>query len=129
GWEQVEVPSDFSVRHQLAFRFPLSHGLVAAIGWSIVSLALAPLAMKCAKRDRLRAALLIGLAVFSHWLLDAIVHRPELPIVGESSAKVGFSLWDHRAFALAVESLLGLFGLWFYLRSAGLPRWRKIAAG
>src|SRR5262249_5360635 len=69
GWESVEVPSDFSTHHQLAFDLPYSHGLLASLGWSVLSLVFAYLAIKRPQRERIRAALVIGTAVFSHWLL------------------------------------------------------------
>src|SRR5262249_61068283 len=46
GWESVEVPSDFSTHHQLALDLPYSHGLSASLGWSVLSLAFAHVAIK-----------------------------------------------------------------------------------
>jgi hypothetical protein len=43
-------------------------------------------------RDR-RASSMIGLVVFSHWVLDFIVHAPDLPLLFKDSPKVGLGLW------------------------------------
>jgi len=128
GWEQVRIPGDFATRHQLEFFFPYSHGLVTALGWSLLIAGLALIMVKLPSGDRPRAALLLGAAAFSHWLLDALVHRPELPVLGEASAKVGLSWWNHLPLALAVESALAAVGLWLYVRGGGLSTWEKVRA-
>ncbi len=63
-----------------------------------------------------RAALLVALAVFSHWVLDLVVHRPDLPLY-DNAAKVGLGLWNYpaRAFLLEVAMLFG--GMFLYLSS------------
>jgi hypothetical protein len=43
----------------------------------------------------------------SHWFLDLVVHRPDLPLLPGSSARYGWDLWDSWPATLAVE--LGLF--------------------
>ncbi len=61
-------------------------------------------------------------AVFSHWVLDALVHRPELPLLGETSFKVGIGGWGHLPAALALESVLVLGGLGAFLPASPLSR-------
>jgi len=68
----------------------------------------------------------VGLAVFSHWLLDALVHAPELPLAGASSAKAGLGLWASMPVALAVEALITLAGLWLFVAGAKLSRAKKL---
>jgi len=126
GWESVAIPADFAETHQPHFDFPYSHGLVASVAWSIllgavVALAAAP------RPGRLRIAALIAIAVFSHWLLDALVHVPEIPLAGEGSAKVGLGLWQRLPIALGVEALIVIAGLWAFVTGTRLARWRKIA--
>jgi hypothetical protein len=53
----------------------------------------------------------------SHWFLDAIVHRPDLPLAPGLPLRVGLGLWNHVVASLALElGLLGwlipLWGLW-----------------
>lgn len=123
GWEHVVIPPDYAATHQPHYVFPWSHGLAASLVWS----ALAALAALGWSRGNRRAALLLAAAVFSHWLLDALVHRPELPLAGPASPLLGLSLWDTMPLALAIEGALALAGLLLFLRGSGLPRGR--AAG
>ena len=62
-----------------------------------------------------QASTVVGIAVFSHWILDLLVHRPDLPLYNDS-AKVGLGLWNFPAFAFGMESALLFGGLWFCLR-------------
>jgi hypothetical protein len=67
---------------------PYSHGLFMALVWSLLAGGIASLAL----RDR-KAGGLIGLVVFSHWILDFIVHEPDLPILFDASHALGLGLW------------------------------------
>ncbi|MFT7879996.1 MAG: hypothetical protein ABXS91_06310 [Sulfurimonas sp.] len=60
-------------------------------------------------------ALVMGIAVLSHWFLDLIVHTPDLPLWSDTSIKLGFGLWDHAIATYLLEALLLTGGLWFYL--------------
>jgi membrane-bound metal-dependent hydrolase YbcI (DUF457 family) len=68
--------------------FPWSHGLFMSVVWSLVTAAIAFFFF----RNR-RAASVVGLMVFSHWVLDFIVHPPELPLLFNGSLRVGLGLW------------------------------------
>jgi hypothetical protein len=89
GWESVTIPANFKATHQPEYVFPYSHGLVASIGWSALAGIATFLWYPRLDQPRLRAAALVSAAVFSHWLLDALVHAPELPVAGAASTKVG----------------------------------------
>ena len=127
GRESVAIPADFAQTHQPAFVFPFSHGLAAALAWSALAAGVAWIACRRLPTARAPVALLVAAAVFSHWLLDALVHRPELPLAGAGSATVGLALWDHLAVALAVEAALVVAGLLLYVRGSGLARGRAAA--
>src|SRR6185369_17854318 len=66
------------------------------------------------------AATVVGVAVFSHWVLDLVVHRPDLPLY-DNTAKVGLGLWNVPALAFGLEAALLFGGAWLYLRT-GVPR-------
>ena len=120
GWESVTIPADFVSSHQPEFVFPYSHGLFAGIAWSV----LAGVVTFCwypRIERKARAAILIGVAVFSHWLLDVLVHVPELPLVGAGSYKVGLGLWHRIHVALVVEGVILVAGLCLFLRGSNLP--------
>jgi hypothetical protein len=128
GWENVQIPPDFAVTRQMHFMFPYSHGLGAALLWSVVAGAVALYAVvRLEEQAKPRAAALIAAAVFSHWLLDAAVHRPELPLLGGGSALVGLGLWSTMPLALLFEGAILVLGLWLFVSGSALPRARVLA--
>jgi hypothetical protein len=124
GWESVRIPTDFTATHQPDFVFPYSHGLVAAVGWSVLAGAVVHLVYT---HRKVVPALLVAAAVFSHWLLDALVHRPEMPLMGDTSAKLGLALWNHMPVALTVEAAIVALGLSLFLPGSGLTRRKSLA--
>jgi hypothetical protein len=126
GWESVAIPSNFTTTHQPEFTFPYSHGLLAAIMWSALAGTVGFIACTKLGIPRLRAAVLLAAAVFSHWLLDALVHVAELPLVGANSGKVGLGLWQNMPFALLAEALILIGGLYLFLPGAAMSRTRKL---
>jgi len=126
GWESVVIPANFAGTHQPEFVFPYSHGLLAAIAWSTLAGLAALVWYRPRQKAKWRVAACIALAVFSHWLLDALVHVPELPLTGEQSLKVGLGLWGRMPVALAVEALITVLGLGLFLAGASLTRGRKL---
>lgn len=113
GLERAIVPAGFSQQHYLTFNFPYSHGLVASFLWSTVVFTLAYLLWR--KGDKVKAGLVMAFAVFSHFILDAMVHVPGLPVVGENSQKIGLRLWENMTLALTVEMILSVIGIAVYL--------------
>lgn len=125
GWESVVIPANFAATHQAEFVFPYSHGLLAALLWSLAAAVAARVACAGLQHGRMLAAGLFGAAVFSHWLLDALVHAPELLLLGEHSTKVGMGLWQAMPVALAVEAGIVVAGLALFLWRSALSRPRK----
>ncbi|MEK6742645.1 MAG: hypothetical protein AABZ15_03495 [Nitrospirota bacterium] len=126
GWESVIIPADFTATHQPEFVFPFSHGLLAGLAWSALAGTAAYFYYRRLEKARSRAAVLIAAAVFSHWLLDALVHVPELPVAGADSVMMGLGLWQSMAAALTVETLIAAAGLYIFLSGAHLSRARRI---
>lgn len=113
GVEKVRIVPGITKASPLdLYYMPYSHGLLTAIGWSIVFGAAYQL---IARPAAARASLIVGLAVFSHWVLDLLVHRPDLPLY-DNAAKVGLGLWNVPAIELPLEALILLGGMWLYLR-------------
>jgi len=127
GWESVGIPAEFARTHQAEFVFPYSHGLLAGVLWSALAGAAGLLTLAHLSRAKWRAAALIGAAAFSHWLLDALVHRAELPLFGAASPRIGLSLWNAMPIALVVEAALVVAGLCLFMRGSALSRTRSIA--
>ena len=67
-------------------------------------------------RGNLRGAVIVGLLVLSHWLLDALVHEPDLPLAPGVGTLVGLGLWNSRAGTLLAEGPIFLIGVWLYGR-------------
>jgi membrane-bound metal-dependent hydrolase YbcI (DUF457 family) len=105
GIEKVRIVPGFTASNPLdLYYMPYTHSLVAAILWSAAATAV----YRYLVRAPGRASVLVGLAVLSHWVLDLIVHRPDLPLY-DNTAKVGLGLWDHPVWAFGLEATL-LFG-------------------
>ncbi len=105
------------VQFTLPSSIPWSHGLFMSLAWSGLAAVLAWLIV----RDR-RAAGVAGLVVFSHWLLDFIVHLPDLPLLFDGSPKLGLGLWGSGA-GLVIAGILE-----FAMLGIGIAiyvRWRK----
>jgi hypothetical protein len=116
GVEHARVVDTDVAGHSLAFTdYPISHSLVAAIGWSALAYLLVRRFAPASWRDP-RAAVVVAIAVFSHWPLDLIVHQSDMPLVG-SSAKVGLDLWQYSTATFVVEALIVAGGLALYLRA------------
>jgi len=116
GWEHARiVPGNTAVTPLEFWDYPISHSLIGALAWSIVA---AACYYSWPTRDTTRhwqAAALVGLAVFSHYPLDVLVHLPDLPITGNDSAKLGLGLWNHPVATMVAELLVFGLGLAVYL--------------
>ncbi|HEY5920699.1 MAG TPA: hypothetical protein VIV11_03470 [Kofleriaceae bacterium] len=113
GIEHVRIVPGITETNALdLFYMPYTHGLVAGLLWSVAAGAVTWLATR---RQSLRPAIAVALAVLSHWLLDLIMHRRDLPIF-DDSYKVGLGLWHHRWPALALELVTLWAGLVLYAR-------------
>lgn len=117
GWEHVRVEPGYTAASPLIFiDYPLSHSLLAAVCWAVVAGAVAySLPTRDTSRHHARAAMLIAVAVASHWFLDLIVHVPDLPLAGQDSTHVGLGLWRSLPLSLAAELLILGAGLVLYL--------------
>ncbi|PYL53734.1 MAG: hypothetical protein DMF33_03810 [Verrucomicrobia bacterium] len=128
GIEKLRVIKGFTAGSMLDSYFhPYSHSLIAALVWSVI----AALVYKsvCSRHGclyRTSAALIIDLAVFSHWLLDLIAHPRDLAIY-DNTWKVGFGLWNYRNPEFALEIALLAGGIVLYLTRNVMPAIRKVA--
>ena len=131
GIEKVRVIKGFTAGSMLDSYFhPYSHSLIAAITWSGVA-ALGYWAISSRHPESFRgyrasAALIVGLAVFSHWILDLIAHPRDLAIY-DNKWKVGFGLWNYRDPEFALEIALLGFGIVLYLARNVMLAIRKTA--
>jgi hypothetical protein len=113
GIERLEIVPGITRMTPLDFvHYPWSHSLAMALAWS-----LAFAATYWLLRRSPRGALILGALVASHWILDWIVHRPDLPLFPGDGAKYGLGLWNQPALELGIEALLFCAGIYLYLRA------------
>jgi hypothetical protein len=112
GIEVVRVEPGNTAFTPLAFEhYPITHGALAVVVWS-----LAAGAVHHARSGDARAATTVGALVASHWLLDLVAHRPDLPLVW-GGVRVGLGLWGSIPATLAVELAIFAAGIAVYARA------------
>lgn len=102
------------------YDYPITHSLLGALGWSVATYLFVRLVLLRQATDasyRQRAALILGIAVFSHFILDFLVHTPDLLLVPGFDIKVGLGLWNNLIISIALELAIFLGGCMIYLRS------------
>jgi hypothetical protein len=121
GVEKVRIVPGITATNPLdLYYMPYTHSLLAALIWSLVG-GLVYVALARARRT-MRFAVAVGTAVLSHWILDLLVHRPDLPIY-DDTLKVGLGLWNYPAIAFALEIGSVIGGLVLYLAVTRARDW------
>jgi hypothetical protein len=128
GIEKLRVIKGFTAGSMIDSYFhPYSHSLIAAIAWSAVAaLVYKPLCNWLGYPYGKAAALIVGLAVFSHWILDFIAHPRDLAIY-DNRWKVGLGLWNYRGLEFGLEIALLAGGIILYLARNAMSKARKMA--
>lgn len=113
GVEHMEIIHKYtSYNPYRLYDMPITHSLVGSLGWAVAVGIVAAL-LRLPRRE----SVWLGLAVFSHFILDLTVHTPDLSIAGNDTTKLGLGLWNNVPLVLVLE-LLVLFGGWmFFSRS------------
>ena len=113
GVEHVRIdPGNTAVTPLDFYDYPISHSLVTSIGWSV----LFGLGYFLIRRNKM-GAWILGAGVFSHWFLDFITHRPDLPLAPGMPTYFGLGLWYSLPLTAIVEGLMFVAGIILYLRS------------
>ena len=114
GIEKVKIAPGDTVFTPLNFvYYPFSHSLLGAIFWALLFGTVYYLVKK-----NFRTSVLLGVLVVSHWVLDFLVHRADLPLVPWSDFKVGLGLWNSLPLTIIVEGLIFCAGAWLYISYA-----------
>ncbi|PYL42425.1 MAG: hypothetical protein DMF42_06915 [Verrucomicrobia bacterium] len=128
GVEKLRVIKGFTAGSMLDSYFhPYSHSLITSLMWSVAGAVVYHLF--CSRHGclyRKSASVVVGLAVFSHWVLDFIAHPRDLPIY-DNRWKVGFGLWNYRDPEFALEIALLAVGIILYLTRNVIPPIRRMA--
>lgn len=114
GVERVAIDPGNTAFTPLDFRhYPWSHSLVTLAAWG----ALVAVLYRVIGRVSVRATVIVGLVVWSHWWLDFVTHRPDLPVFPGGNARLGLGLWNSVPGTLVVETLLFAIGVVLYVRA------------
>lgn len=105
GVERVEIHPGITAVTPLDFiHYPYSHSLVALVAWGVAL----GFGYRIVRDGGWRAFWVIAALVVSHWVLDVLVHRPDMPLSLGESTKVGLGIWNSVALSVALE--LAMFG-------------------
>jgi len=112
GWEEVRVEPGNTAFTPLNFvHYPYTHSLLMGVVWGLL------LAMIYWRQSQnRRGAMVIAAGVVSHWVLDWVAHRPDLPLY-PGSAKFGLGLWNNVPATIAVETTMFAIGVILYART------------
>jgi hypothetical protein len=114
GIEIVAIQPGITAMTPLDFiHYPYSHSLLALAAWS----ALLGGVYLLRHRPAATAALVIAAVALSHWLLDVISHRPDMPLTLTGPTRLGLGLWNSVPATIVVEGLLLAAGVALYARS------------
>jgi hypothetical protein len=109
GWEHVRIAPGITKVSPFDFTdYPLSHSLLMVAGWSMILGG-----VYFATRRNVRSATVVGLVVASHWVLDFLTHRPDLPL-WPNGPRVGLGLWNSWSASISIELILFAAGLMAY---------------
>jgi membrane-bound metal-dependent hydrolase YbcI (DUF457 family) len=111
GVERFEVEPGNTAMTPLNFlHYPYSHSLVALLVWGALFGAL----YTVLNRTGTKTALILAGLVVSHWVLDVVTHRPDMPIALGDSMRIGLGLWNAPVLAVITEMLIFAAGIWLY---------------
>lgn len=112
GVERVEIAPGITAFTPLDFvSYPWSHSLLLVVIWGLL------FAVVHFLRSRNGvAAGVLGMLVVSHWLLDYVSHRPDMPLY-PGGTRYGLGLWNSVPATMAVEALLFVVGAWLYAQA------------
>ncbi len=114
GIERINIVENFTQSTHFELEYmPYTHSLLASMLWAGAAYVL----FRWVIVKKNSVALIVALAVFSHWLFDLVVHTPDLPLWSDASVKLGFGLWNSAIATYALEAIILLAALWVYLRS------------
>lgn len=112
GIEHVRIePGNTAFTPLDFYDYPWTHSLLVVLGWSIA----AGIVYRLFRKST-RDAVIVGALVLSHWVVDFLAHRPDLPL-WPGGPKVGLGLWHSVPATIAVEVAMFIVGLALYMRA------------
>ena len=120
GVEHASLDPSLASNSLVLHDMPYTHSLVATLTWSVIAFLMAWKALRLAMGE----ALAVAAVVASHWFLDLIVHRPDLPLLTGAS-KLGLGLWNFPQLAYGLEVSLLLVTLWLCVKAIPIRNDRR----
>jgi hypothetical protein len=112
GWEHVRIdPGNTRYTPLDLYDYPWSHSLLMNAIWATAF----SLLYWAWKHDS-AGTVVVWLGVISHWVLDWITHRPDMPLYPGGRGRYGLGLWNSVAGTMSVELAMFVFGVWIYAR-------------
>lgn len=113
GWERVQITSNANPFFTLDFtHYPWTHSLLMGV---VEGVALGALYFAVTRYGR--GAVVVALLVPSHWVLDLVAHRPDLPLYPGGTARFGLGLWSNPTATMIVEGVIFVSGVAAYARA------------
>jgi membrane-bound metal-dependent hydrolase YbcI (DUF457 family) len=113
GIEEVAIEPGITEMTPLNFlHYPVTHSLVMALVWGLIGFLL----HYVFKKD-VKGGLIIAICVASHWVLDFLTHRPDLPLTLDETTKVGLGLWNYKILTVIIETLMFVGGVYLYTKT------------
>lgn len=117
GIEKFNLVENYTAaNHMELYYYPYTHGLLGGAVWAalIYGLWRGVPALRGTRPNRV--ALVMALAVLSHWFFDLIMHTPDMPLLGNDGVKLGFGIWQNLTLTVGVELGLLLASILYYVR-------------
>jgi hypothetical protein len=116
GIEHLKFVKGFTAVNDFNMDFyPFTHGLLGSFVWALLFYVVYRFVLTKNKADSKRIALVMALAVLSHWFTDLIVHTADLPLIS-GQPKFGLGLWHSKLLTYTTEAVLLILGLLYYLK-------------
>ena len=131
GIERIKLVDNYTAVNNFDLEYmPYTHGLLGSLFWSVLFYVLYRYVFAKDKTNAKSIAMVMALAVLSHWFADLIAHTPDLPIIN-GEPKFGFGLWRNKLLTFITEAALLGISLYYYLKNteALVPIGRYAAVG
>ena len=110
GWEHVRIAvGDTKWTPLDLYDYPWSHSLAMMVVWAVVL----GMAYRFWRKDA-AGGWAVAIGVVSHWVLDWITHRPDMPLY-PGGPKFGLALWNSIPGTLIVELAIFFAGVFLHV--------------
>ena len=117
GIERIKLVDNFTAVNNFDLEYmPYTHGLLGSLFWSVLFYILYRYVFAKGKTNAKSIAIVMALAVLSHWFADLIAHTPDLPII-TGEPKLGLGLWRNKLLTFMTEAALLGISLYYYLKN------------